>query len=687
MTSDGSTDGTGGPGRGIYESVIETMADGVFVLDPDGTITFVNGAVESFVGVDRETLVGGTFEQLAEAGLFEESAYERFAAAVGAIRNGDRNEVRETFEMDGGTAIEIRLCGRLAEGTVTGIVGTVRDVTDRHRALDAVERQQEAIYRLYRVDVDTELSVEEKLERALALGCEFLDLPIGFLSSIDDGTHRIERIVGTDELAVGSSRPLESTYCRFTIESDDPVAIRDAEAELGPDEVAFAQSGISCYAGTKVHVGSELYGTFCFAAADARDRSFSPGEREFVRLLGLWAGHTLERQRFESTLRGLHEVGREMMIAETKRAVAQLAVDAAEDLFDLPITACWRYDEATDTLQPLAETTAARELVGETPVFERGTALAWESFDTNAIETFENLYDETGTHNSETPLRSEIHLPLGSRGIIVSASTEPRSFETVDIETLRLLGNLTRDAFIDIGQQEAIVERGEALQRQNDRLDEFARVVAHDLRNPLAGAVGFLEIARETGDKRHFDRIEESHERMQRLIQELLDIAKGSRQETDPRELPLHVIVDEAWSYTDVPSATLAVSDTLGRIYADETRLLQLFGNLFRNSVEHVGEGVTVEVGRLEDGNGFYVADDGPGLPEGAREDILTLGKTASASGTGIGLASVTDVVEAHGWELSIPETGGGARFEIRTGDDSLMRPVAGNEHDSGSWK
>jgi PAS domain S-box-containing protein len=671
MPSDRQTDGDEHSDRHL--SIVETMADGVFVLDPDDTIVFVNDAIDSFLEMDGESLVGESFRRLASE-IFDEPDRERFATVLDALReDAETDERRLTVETPAGRILELRLCARRNDASGTEIVGTTREVTERERALEAIERQQTAIYRLYEVDVDSDLTVEEKIRRGLEIGCEFLDLPIGFLASVDGEVHRLDHIVGTDTYAAASTRPLESTYCRLTVESDDPVAIRDAATDLGTDDPAYVQTGMSCYIGTKIPVNGELYGTFCFAAADARDRSFTTGEREFVRLLGLWAGHKLERQRFETVLRGLHGAGQKLLLTETKADVAEIGVEAVAELFDLPITACWRYDEATDSLRPLAETAASRRTVGETPAFERGDALVWESFDSGTIRTYEALAEETGTYNPETPIDSEIHVPLGKQGVLASGSTDGETFEHVDFDSLRLLGDLLRDALIDVEQQETLEERGEALQRQNEQLQEFAHVVAHDLRNPLAGAVGFLEIARETNDEQHFDRIDTSLDRMQELIEELLEIAKGSRQAVDPRDLSLGEIVREAWSYLDAEAATLSVPDDLGRIYADETRLLQLFGNLFRNSVEHAGSDVTVEVGRLDadggarSGRGFYVEDDGPGLPPEVRQDVLTLGKTNSAAGTGIGMDSVTDIVEAHGWTLSIPESDGGARFEIRT--------------------
>lgn len=657
-------------GVGRYESIVETIRDGIFVIDPDGTITYVNDALCTFTGRERRELIDATFETLVESNLFRQVEHERFNEAVTQLFESDERERSLTVATghEDARVLEIRLSSRqLTDGT-EDIVGVARDITERKRALEAAERKREALRQLYEISADAGLTFEEKAEQILAIGCEYLDLPYGFLTRIDEGTQRMVHTVGDHELLQsGESAPLEQSYCRKTIQSDDLVGMRDARTELGEDDPAYEVFELGCYVGTKIVVGTDLYGTFCFAASATRDREFVPEEREVVKLLGQWAGHELERQRFEDRLQGLHRIAQQLLLAETAEEVAEITLETGKKLFDLPVMACWEYDVADDVMRPVAETEEAVQIVGEAPTFERGDGLIWDSFDSGEIRSYEDVTEQSGAYNPETALRSEIHVPCGNHGIFTCSATEPRAFDEIDTESLRLLGALVTAAMTAVKREEKLVERGEALQRQNERLDEFGNLVAHDLRNPLAGAVGALEIARETNEPRFFERTEQSLQRIDDLIGELLDIARGDRESVEAQTLPLESVVTEAWSYLDTSDASLSVNDDLGWIRADETRLLQLFGNLFRNSLEHVGHDVTVEVGLLDDANGFYVADDGPGLPEDFRKAFREFGQTSSASEIGIGLASVTDIVEAHNWNLSVPQTGEGARFEIRT--------------------
>lgn len=204
------------------------------------------------------------------------------------------------------------------------------------------------------------------------------------------------------------------------------------------------------------------------------------------------------------------------------------------------------------------------------------------------------------------------------------------------------------------------------LERQNDRLEKFTSMVSHDLRNPLNVAKGRVEIAIETGDTDQLEAADNALDRMALLIEDLLTLARQGQPIAETEEINLASHAEEAWKYVATSMATLETETAL-TVMADPERLQQLFENLFRNAIEHGSEEATIRIGELDGESGFYVADDGPGIPEAKRTKVFESGYSSAADGTGFGLAIVKEIVEAHGWTISVTESwAGGARFEIR---------------------
>jgi PAS domain S-box-containing protein len=207
------------------------------------------------------------------------------------------------------------------------------------------------------------------------------------------------------------------------------------------------------------------------------------------------------------------------------------------------------------------------------------------------------------------------------------------------------------------------VERERETQRQNERLEEFASIVSHDLRNPLRVADGRLELIREECASDHIDDVAQALDRMDTLIEDLLTLAREGEQVGETEPVGLADVAKTSWQTVNTEQATLE-TDTTQAIQADRSRLQQLFENLYRNAVEHGGDDVTVSVGVIDDG--FYVADTGPSIPESDREEVFEAGYSTNEDGTGFGLRIVEQIADAHGWEIIMTESkGGGARFEI----------------------
>ena len=201
------------------------------------------------------------------------------------------------------------------------------------------------------------------------------------------------------------------------------------------------------------------------------------------------------------------------------------------------------------------------------------------------------------------------------------------------------------------------------LESQNEHLEAFTSVVSHDLRNPLNVASGNLTLARENGDGDHLERADRALTRMEALIDDLLALAHSGTRITNPEPVDLAAVAQDAWATVDTHGATLRTR-TEHTIMADRSRLHQLIENLVRNAVEHGGETVTVAIGDREDG--FYVADDGPGISPDERDAVFKTGYSTRDEGTGFGLNIVSEIADAHGWEVRIGENAeGGARFVI----------------------
>ncbi|WP_416841527.1 sensor histidine kinase [Haloferax sp. DFSO52] len=200
---------------------------------------------------------------------------------------------------------------------------------------------------------------------------------------------------------------------------------------------------------------------------------------------------------------------------------------------------------------------------------------------------------------------------------------------------------------------------------ERDQLEQMAAIISHDLRNPLNVARGNLELGRETQSDEYLQTTEEALKRMSSLIDDLLSFAKQEYSNLEVQHVSLRNIASHSWDLVETGECSLEVEfpyDTL--VVADPNRLQKLLANLYRNAYEHNDQTLTVTVGRLDDG--FFVADDGRGIPEEDRTAVFERGYSTNVDGTGFGLPIVKRVCNAHSWAIEITESDtGGARFDV----------------------
>jgi PAS domain S-box-containing protein len=206
-------------------------------------------------------------------------------------------------------------------------------------------------------------------------------------------------------------------------------------------------------------------------------------------------------------------------------------------------------------------------------------------------------------------------------------------------------------------------EREKELKQQNEQLRNMRKVISHDLRSPLSVASGFMDLYRETGDEAYLDKMENSFDRMNVLLDQMLNLADSDTKIEETEQVALKDLVRSAWEMAGTENAELHVEDS--RMFeADPVRFQQVVENLIRNAIQHSEGEVKVCVGTTE--SGIYVEDTGPGIPESDRERVFESGYTTSPDGTGFGLNIVKQIVLGHGWDIDVTEgETGGARFEI----------------------
>lgn len=204
------------------------------------------------------------------------------------------------------------------------------------------------------------------------------------------------------------------------------------------------------------------------------------------------------------------------------------------------------------------------------------------------------------------------------------------------------------------------------LKKKNERLEQFNSVISHDLQNPLSVAKGYSQLALDTDDVSRVETVLDSIETMEQMINELLTLARQGKAIGETEPVKLLSVISEAKSNVSISAGEIN-TDNIPSDYVidcDKSRLQELFENLFRNGIDHVGEDVVITVTVDEDT--IIIGDNGSGIPESEREQIFDHGYTNSNDGTGFGLAIVERIVDAHGWDISVSESdAGGAAFVI----------------------
>jgi PAS domain S-box-containing protein len=246
---------------------------------------------------------------------------------------------------------------------------------------------------------------------------------------------------------------------------------------------------------------------------------------------------------------------------------------------------------------------------------------------------------------------------------------------SIALENARLFA----DAQNELDERKKLIDE---LANKNAELEQFTYTVSHDLKSPLvtiSGFLGYLEQDAAAGNmdrmKKDTQRIHEAVRKMQRLLNELLELSRIGRMMNTPEAHPFDEMVEEALSIVhgrlEKHGVKVSIQSGLPIIYGDRPRLVEVIQNLLDNAAKYMGDQVSphIEVGQRGEENGspvFFVKDNGIGIEREHHERIFGLFNKldASSEGTGVGLALVKRIIEFHSGRIWVEsETGKGSTF------------------------
>ncbi|SNR22919.1 GAF domain-containing protein [Halorubrum vacuolatum] len=665
----------------------ERLPVGAAIWDDQLTLRRTNSEGETLLGRDRRALRGeslSTFLLDTETGDNPEQQVEGGTQQVLPDRDAVSRADGDPLE----TVVPTRTAdGRIrtyewvhrglldAEGDLEAVISTFRDVTAR---TERERRVNELRDRLRKLSYTT--TVTETVDVAVDAAADVMEASLSGIHLVDADGERLSLASGVEELTeVFETTPsyerdsAPGTRARFVwdvFESGSPARMDDVEHDERIREETPARSVL-------IHPLGE-HGVFVISAREPN--AFDDTDEALAGILSRTLTTAMnrvkreeQRRTRERRLSRLHEATRDLIESETEREVAAQTVTAAEEVLGFPITVVRLFDPDVGGLIPVAESDAVEDVLPKRGTFKPDDgSLNWRAYERGEVTIHDDI-EETSALDTGTGLRSLLVLPLGSYGTMSIGELEPRAFEESDISLARILATTVETVLEAHERRAELLRQRDELEAQNDRLERFADVLSHDLRNPLNVARGRLQLAREgctCGLADQFEAIDDAHDRMETLIERLLTVAREGETILDTDPIELREFVARCWRTVDAADAELEVQ-TDRTIHADRVRLGRLFENCFRNAIEHgVREDGTVRitVGDLPNDNGFYIEDDGPGIPADRREEAFEFGYTTTGGGTGFGLAIVGQIVAAHGWEVTLVEgTEGGARFEFRT--------------------
>ncbi|WP_127560393.1 PAS domain S-box protein [Saccharospirillum alexandrii] len=632
----------------LLRTIIDNIPMNIYVKDRSGRKILANRAELDHLGLASEADILGKHDRDLYAGYLAERADEQERPVL------EQGETISLLESEGADQDGRPLWYRVSKiplrdstGDITGLVGLSIDVTDETHSKQSLRGQLQFLKVLNDLATDDSIHLNERLNRALALGSEHLGLELGIISQIDHDEYKV-RFCHAPEgvaLAPGDVFALGDTFCSLILERSDELIIQAVAGSTYQQHPCYDLFGVETYVGIRLTVNGQVYGTLNFSSSAPLEKSIDESNLAFVRLLGRWIESVLGRdqdqrllQQREARLRVLFELS-PLGIALTDLSSGRfIAVNDA-------LVEQSGYDR--DTLLSMTK----REL---------SPGLSHQIDKEGIRESAEK--DQIGPVEVQVKHRGGHQYPANVIGLKVS-----------DADGSRLLWTVYED----------ISDR-----RRIERLkSELVSTVSHELRTPLTSISGSLKLlaAGHLGEvpaaaSKMVSVALKNTDRLILLVNDLLDMDKliTGRMPFDMKPHALQPLLattaDNIAGYAHLHRVAVVVGEVPPvSVKVDAHRFEQIMANLLSNAIKFSPEGgsVTIDARTTTSTVTITVRDHGPGIPEAFRSQIFQRFSQADnrdnrqKGGTGLGLAISHSIVQTMGGDIGFESRPGLTEFRV----------------------
>ena len=608
----------------LQATALSGAACAVVITDRDGTIEWVNAAFETMSGYPASAAVGAT-DRLVNSGVQDEEFYRGLWETIlaGQVWRGEVVNRRCDGELY--TVSQIITPVVAESGDIQNFVAIQEDISEQLRVAGALEASRVRLQSLF--------------------------------------DHALDAIVLADDQ--GRYIAVNPAACELTGYS------RDELLGMGPADLAAADrqpAEVANQFDEFVHAGTDS-GTFALRHVDGR-----VVETEYRAVSSIQPGVHLSVMRDVTTRNSML---RALTVAEAE--FRELAENAADIVTKLRIDGDGRVQ--VDYVNPAATTILGypRQRLYDDPELllklfhQRG-----EDLD-DALGLLPTPAEPVTLAMVQVQRADGRLVWLESYATLTDPSTAPATVQLVARDVTARL-EMTQALEQALDDQ---LEAAEQLRTLNVMKDTFLQSVSHELRTPLSNILGFAELLADPrrglspADAAEFHRrILSNARRLQRLLDDLLDVDRFTRGRIEPNRVPTDLTALIKRMANDSELGDHPIELDLEPITMDlDTPLVErLVANLLRNIVRHtpVDARIWIRTRATPEGVELTIDDDGPGIAEADRQRVIEPFQqgpqtTSSAQpGTGVGLSLVNTFAQLHGGDLTITDSpAGGTRMAV----------------------